>query len=107
MEIVECEHARRGNHLRQPVLVSVADLLENRCGGLGCWRLAVHHGEQAKLVLYDVGNGLCVGGGTGAAAPDCVVHPGQFVSYAVRDVCASCCAGVGACVVMRSVSRPR
>ena len=48
------------------------------------------------MVVHDVGDGLRVGGGAGPAAPDCVVHLGQFVGDAVGDVGAGGGAGVGA-----------
>jgi len=46
--------------------------------------------------VHDVGHGLRVGGRPGPAAPDGVVHLGQFVRDAVCDVAACCRAAVGA-----------
>lgn len=48
------------------------------------------------MVVHDVGDGLRVGGRAGPAAPDRVVHLGQFVGDAVGDVGAGGGAGVGA-----------
>lgn len=48
------------------------------------------------MTVHDVSDGLCVGGRARSAAPDCVVHLGQFVGDAVCDVGAGSCAGVGA-----------
>ena len=48
------------------------------------------------MVVHDIGDGLRVGGGAGPAAPDCVVHLGQFIGDAVSDVGAGGGAGVGA-----------
>ena len=76
-----------GWHVPQGVLVIVADLLEDGGGGLGGGGLSVVHGKQAQLVLYDVGDGLGVGGGAGPAAPNGVVDSGQLVSDPVGDVC--------------------
>lgn len=53
---------------------------------------------QSQLVLHHVGDGLCIGGGAGAAAPDGVVYLGQLVGYAVGDVGACGCTGVGSCL---------
>lgn len=81
----------------QSVLVGIANLLEDGSGRLGSGRLAAVHGEESKLVLYDIGDGLCVSGTTGSAAPYCVMYSGKLVGYAVRNVCAGGCAGVGSC----------
>ena len=48
------------------------------------------------MVVHDVSNGLRVGSRAGPAAPDRIVHLGQFVGDAVGDVRASRSAGVGA-----------
>lgn len=48
------------------------------------------------MVVDNVGDGLRVGSRAGPAAPDCVVHLGQFVRDAVSDVGARRGAGVGA-----------
>ena len=82
--------------LPQTVLVSVANLLEHRRGDLGGRRCAVLNTKHAHLVRDNVGDGLRVGGGAGAAAPDCVVDLGQLVGYAVGDICAGCGSAVGA-----------
>ena len=79
----------------QPILVGVAELLENGRCDLCSRGLAVGHGVEAEMVLHNVGHGLCIGSATGPAAPDCVVYPGELVCHAVRDVCAGRCAGVG------------
>lgn len=52
--------------------------------------------ELAQLVLHNVGDGLCVGGGAGPAAPDGVVDAGQLVCHSIGDVCAGRGSGVGA-----------
>lgn len=46
--------------------------------------------------MHDVGDGLGVSGGAGAAAPDGVVDLRQLVRDPVRDVGTRCCARVGA-----------
>ena len=48
------------------------------------------------MVLHNVGDGLGVGGGTGAAAPDGIVDLGEFVCDTVGYVGAGGSAGVGA-----------
>lgn len=83
-------------HSRQHVLVRIAQLLEDRGGGLGGWGLSVHHVKQSQLVLDDVGNGLCVGGRAGSATPNGVGDTGQLVCHSVGDVCAGGGSGVGA-----------
>lgn len=47
-------------HLRQLVLVRIANLLEDGCSGLCCWGLAVLHVEQPELILNDIGDRLRV-----------------------------------------------
>lgn len=90
----------------QPVLVGVAELLEDGRCDLCSRGLAVGHGVEAEVVLDNIGHGLCVGSAAGSAAPDCVVYPGELVCHAVRDVCAGRCARVGRCVE-RIWSAPR
>lgn len=46
--------------------------------------------------MHDVGDGLGVSGGAGAAAPDGVVDLGQLVRDPVRDVSARGSARIGA-----------
>lgn len=86
----------KGKYSPQPVLVRIADLLEDSRGGLGGRRLAVSHGEHAKLVLHNIRYSLCVGSGAGSAAPDRVVHLGQLVCNSVRDVGSGSRSRVGA-----------
>lgn len=81
----------------QRILVRIAQLLEDGRRRLGAGRLAVHHVEETQLVLDNVGDGLCVGGGAGTAAPDGVGDAGQFVGHAVGDVGAGGGARVGTC----------
>ena len=81
--------------LPQAVLVGVADLLEDGCRRLCGGGLAVPHGEQPQLVVYDVGHGLCVGRRAGSAAPDRVVDLRQLVGYSVCDVCTGCGSRIG------------
>lgn len=45
--------------------------------------------------MYNVGDGLGVGGGFGLVVLDCVVYFGEFVGYMVGNVCVSCCVGIG------------
>lgn len=97
--IVVSRHHPRGRvtlYSREPVLVRVAYLLEDRgcrlCGGL----LAVGHGEQSELVLHDVRYGLRVCRRAGAAAPDCVVYLRKLVRHSVRNVGSGRCPRVGA-----------
>lgn len=78
------------------VLVVITQLLEQGGGGLGRGRLVVGDAVHAEVVVYNVGDGLGVSGGAGAAAPDGVVDLRQLVCDPVRDVGARCCARVGA-----------
>lgn len=90
--IVACD-----DHTRtQLVLVIVAQLLKQRRRRLRRRLLLVGGPVHAQVVVDDVGDGLRVGGRAGPAAPDRVVHLGQFVGDAVGDVGAGRGAGVGA-----------
>ena len=85
-----------GGKVPQLVLIIVTQLLEQRRRRLHARRLIVCDPVHAQMVLHDVGDGLSVGGGARAAAPDCVVDLGQFVRDAVGDVGAGGGARVGA-----------
>lgn len=50
-------------HSPQSILVCIAQLLEDGSRRLGARWLAIHHVEEAQLVLNNVCNSLCVGGG--------------------------------------------
>lgn len=79
---VESDHV----NLRQLILVSVANLLEDGRGGLRHRRLSVHRREQTQLILHNIGNGLCIGGRTRSAAPDRVMYSRQLVRDSVCNV---------------------
>lgn len=85
-------------HLRQAVLVCVAHLLEDGGGGLGRGRLAVHHVEEAELVLNDVGDRLRVRRGPGPTAPDGVVDSGKLIRHSIGNVCSRRRPRVGSCI---------
>ena len=78
------------------IFVIITQLLEQRGRRLHARRLVVRDPVHAQVVLHDVGDGLGVGGGARAAAPDGVVDLGEFVGDAVGDVGAGGGAGVGA-----------
>lgn len=92
---------------RQHVLVGVANLLEQRRGGLRRGRGVVDGGVEAQVVLDHVGDGLGVGCGAGAAAPDGVMDLCELVRHAVGDVGARRRPGVGACGVSAGLSGGR
>lgn len=81
-------------HSPQRILVCIAQLLEDGSRGLGARWFAVHHVEKAQLVLNNVCDSLCVGGGARAATPDCIGHAGQLVGHTVGNVGASGGTGV-------------
>lgn len=77
------------------VLVVIAQLLKQRCGRLGGRWLVVGDGVHTEMIMHDIRHGLGVGRGAGAAAPDGVVHLGQFIRHPVGNVAAGCRARVG------------
>lgn len=89
-------HAPLPNHSPQLILVCIAQLLKHRGRRLRRRWLAVHHVVHAQLVLYDVRDGLCIGGGAGSATPDGIVDTGQLVCHSVGNVCAGRRSGISA-----------
>jgi hypothetical protein len=83
-------------HIREVVLVGVAQVLEDRRRHLRRRRPVVLHLVHAEVVLDNVGHGLRVGRRPGPAAPDGVVHLRQLVRDAVGNVRAGGRARVGA-----------
>lgn len=73
-------------HSPQSIFVCIAQLLEDGSRRLGARWLAIHHVEEAQLVLNNVCNSLCIGGGARAATPDSIGDAGQLVGHTVGDV---------------------